>query len=254
MSSAEYWLHGRLYNHDACDLSVRAQAGIEECRLRVTMLALSGSSILFSDDLTQLPEERIRLMQQCMPAFEQAARPLNLFTSDRPDVWHRHVEKAGISWELLALFNFEETQREITVSWEDLGLPPEDRYLVREFWTEAFMGERTGSATLTVPGLAVRLFSLWPVQDHPQYVGTDLHLSQGVAELSALRWDQEQGKLSGTLRRAKGLRGRVYVHVPPSWEIVEASAPIRRQNRGIWAVEVSFEDAEQDWRIRAKKD
>lgn len=253
MSSAEYWLHGRLYNHDACDLSVRAQAGTEECRLRVTMLALSGSSIMFSDDLTRLPEERIRLMQQCVPGIEGAARPLNLFTSDIPDIWHLHVEKAGISWELLALFNFGEEQREIVVPWEHLKRPPEAPYLVREFWTEAFMGIQTGSATLTVPGLAVRLFSLWPLEDRPQYVGTDLHLSQGMAELSTLRWDEDQGILGGTLTRARGIRGWMYVHVPPAWEILRASSPIDRQNGGLWAMEVCFERPEWEWEIRAKR-
>ena len=253
MSAAQYWLHGRLYNHDACDMSVRAQGGTEECRLRATMLALSGSSIMFSDDLTQLPEERIRLMQQCMPGFTQVARPLNLFTSEVPDIWHLHVEHMGLKWELLALFNFGEESREIEVAWETLGLSSDQPYLIREFWTGGFEGAHSGEATLIVPGLAVRLYSLWPVAGRPQYVGTDLHLSQGIAELSALRWDEKHGRLSGVLKRAKGIRGHVYIHLPSSWAIKSASSPVYRQNRGLWALEIHFEESEEDWEVLAQK-
>lgn len=116
MSAAQYWTHGRLYNHDVCDLSVRAAANPEECRLRVMMLALSSSGILFSDNLTVLPEERIELMQKCLPGFPEAARLLNLFTAEVPDVWHLKQRAAGLEWDLLALFNFDQTQRDVAVS------------------------------------------------------------------------------------------------------------------------------------------
>jgi alpha-galactosidase len=261
MSAAQYYLHGKLYNHDACDLSVRADAGTEECRLRVMMLAFSGSSILFSDDLTRLPEERIVMMQQCIPGFPKAARPLNLFTGKMPDIWHLRCAAAGFSpppegagggleWDLLALFNFDETQRGITVSWEDIGLSPGTRCLVREFWTEQFIGEFTVSFTVVVPGLAARLYSIWPSTDRPQYVGTNLHLSQGEVELASLNWDEAAKKLSGTFHRAEGIRGRAYFHVPPSFQIQQASHPVYRQNGGLVAMELSFTQSCLDWELQ----
>ena len=133
------------------------------------------------------------MMQQCIPGFPKAARPLNLFTGKMPDIWHLHCSAADIEWDLLALFNFDETQRGITVSWKDIGMPtcPDEvgantRCLVREFWTEQFIGEFTESFTVVVPGLAARLYSIWPSTDKPQYLGTNLHLSQGEAELVSL--------------------------------------------------------------------
>jgi hypothetical protein len=251
MSSAEYFLHG-LYNHDGCDLSVRAHAGTEECRLRVMMFALSGSSIMFSDDLTKLPEERIVLMQQSMPPFPKAARPINLFTSPIPDVWHLRCKHSDIEWDLLALFNFDETQKAVTISWEDLGLPEDEKYIVREFWTEESLGTASGSATFIVPGLAGRLYSLWNSKDRPQYVGTNLHMSQGEAELVSISWDKEAKKLSGILRRAPGISGKAYYSIPPGWEIHRSSHPMLHQNGGLWAMELSFSDAELAWEIRFK--
>ncbi|MCL4694748.1 MAG: alpha-galactosidase, partial [Candidatus Hydrogenedentes bacterium] len=259
MSSAEYWLHGRLYNHEACDLSIRAQGSTEECRLRATMLALSGSSIMYSDDLTTLPEERIRMMQQTMPAFAQTARPLNLFTAEEPDIWHLHVEQSGIEWELLALFNFSDEERNYSVTWEEMGLQPGTSYLAREFWTDEFKGASQSTFTAAVPGKAVRLFALWPQLDRPQFVGTDLHLSQGQAELAALDWDEKDGRLSGTIRRANGLRGNVYVHVPENWVLEKASVPFRNVGRGLPALDFGFSPGDENFKIsplktgRAKK-
>lgn len=253
MSSAEYWLHGRLYNHEACDLSIRAQGSTEECRVRATMLALSGSSIMYSDDLTTLPEERIRMMQQTMPAFAQAARPLNLFAGSEPDIWHLHVEHNGIEWELLAFFNFSDEERSYSVTWEEMGLQPGTSYLAREFWTDDFKGASTDAFTASVPGKAVRLFALWPEQGRPQFVGTDFHLSQGQAELAKLDWDESKGRLSGTIHRAKGLRGNLYVYVPENWTLEKTSIPAHNLGRGLHALEIAFDTANVKWKVSARK-
>jgi len=247
MSSAQYYLH-ELYVHDACDLSIRAHAGTEECRLRVMMLALSGSSIMFSDDLTKLPEERIIMMQQSIPPFPKPACPINLFTSEMPDIWHIKCSSAGIEWDLLALFNFDENQRQINLSLKELGLL-DGEYIIREFWTEQFVGISSESASFLVPGLSGRLFSFWRSQDRPQYVGTNLHLSQGQAELIDISWDENAKKLSGTFSRAKGIKGKAYFNIPQRCQIKRSSNPIQRQNGGLWAMDLMFNEAKLSWEI-----
>lgn len=248
MSSAQYYLHG-LYNHDACDLSIRGHAGTEECRLRVMMFALSGSSIMFSDDLTKLPEERIIMMQQAMPPFPVAARPVNLFTSEMPDVWHLHCSSAGIEWELVALFNFGENQRSMDVSWNDIGLSDDQFMIVREFWTEEFIGIKSQCFSAVVPGLAGRLYSLWRLSDKPQYIGTNLHLSQGSAELSNISWDENTKKLSGVFNRAKSISGKAYFYIPEYYNIQSSSHRTYQQNGGLWAMDLYFDDSRLDWEI-----
>jgi hypothetical protein len=217
------------------------------------MLSLSGSSVMFSDDLTRLPEERLRLMAQCMPALPRPARPLNLFAADTTDRWHLRVEQAGLRWELVALFNLEEVQKEVEVRWADLGLAPGAPHWVREFWTGAFPGVAADSIRLTVPGLSARLYSLWPLADHPHYVGTDLHLSQGLAELRSISWDAQAGRLSGVLARAPGVRGHLYLRLPEGWAATGASHRLRSLGGGLHALAVEFEAAELPWEIRAHR-
>lgn len=252
MSSAQFWV-GRLYVHESCDMSVRAQGGTEECRLRAMMLAMSGSSIMFSDDMTKLPEERIVLMQQCMPGFAQAARPVNLFKSPMPDVWHMKQSAAGIEFDLVGLFNFSDEAREMNVNFADIGLGADEKILCREFWTGQSLGERTEVVKIQVPGKSARLLSLWKPESRPQFVGTDLHLSQGGAELKDIAWDEQKGVLSGRLRRAKGIRGRFFIRVPQGWEVAEASVPVSALADGICAAEAAFEDAELEWRVAFRK-
>ncbi len=202
-SAGQFWLHP-LYIHESCDMSIRAQGGTEEARLRVMMLLLSGSSIMFSDDLTVLPAERIRMMQQCIPGLRAPARPVNLFTASTPDIWHLHQTVAGIPNDLVGFFNFEEREREMSVTWAELGLPASYLGIAREFWTNEFLPALRGSIAVKVPARAARLVSLWKKRRGPQFLGTDLHLAQGVEALT-------QSPFGGTLRRAPGLTGNVYV-------------------------------------------
>lgn len=253
MSAAEYWLHGRLYNHDACDLSIRTHGNTEECRLRVTMLVLSGSSVMFSDDLTVLPEERLRLMEQSLPGLARAARPVTLFTADEPEVWHLPVETQGCRYDLVAAFNLGAEAKEHRLEWGVLGLEPDEPRLVREFWTGETLGVRSGVTTAMVPAHSVRLYALWPLLGRPQFVGTDLHLSQGLVELAGLSWDEGEGRLAGRLVRAPGIEGRVYLHLPPAWETVSSSAPLRRESGGLWSLPVRFEEKALDWEIRCRR-
>ena len=63
-------------------MSVGNNASVEEARMRLALMTLSGCSISFSDDLRELEPPRIHMMQQCLPAGNPPARPLDLF--ERP--------------------------------------------------------------------------------------------------------------------------------------------------------------------------
>ncbi|MGB9595329.1 MAG: hypothetical protein ACPL7B_03525, partial [Candidatus Poribacteria bacterium] len=145
-------------------------------------------------------------------------------------------------------FNFEENQRQVNVSLKELGLP-ENKYIAREFWTEDFIGIVSESANFLVPGLSARLFSFWQLENRPQYVGTNLHLSQGQAELTDIHWDDNAKKLYGTFSRAKGIKGKAYFNVPQGWQIKHSSCPIQRQNGGLWAMDLIFDEPKLKWEI-----
>ena len=51
-------------------------------------------------------------------------------------------------------------------------------------------------------------------REHPQLVGTDLHISQGGLEVGAETWDADSGELTITLNDLYGREGHLWVHVP----------------------------------------
>jgi hypothetical protein len=251
-SAGQYWLNS-LYNHTACDLSIRVQGSTEECQVRTMMLFFSGSSIMFSDDLTILPEERLVLMQKCMPGLLVASRPVNLFTSLTPDIWHLHQDVSGTKYDLVALFNFEEQDRDLLISWKDLGLPAGEARLAREFWSGRFLGSVSDQMIVPMKAHTGQIISLWKPEVHPQFIGTDLHLTQGSAELNELNWDAATGRLSGTLRRAPGISGHVYAHLADDWTVKTSSGPISGSGPGAVALAVTFTDASVKWWLECEK-
>ncbi|MFA6110669.1 MAG: hypothetical protein WDA75_18065, partial [Candidatus Latescibacterota bacterium] len=156
-------------------------------------------------------------------------------------------------YDLVAVFNLGAEAREHRLEWGLLGLDPDEPRLIREFWTGETLGICRGLATVMVPAHSVRLYTLWPLLGRPQFVGTDLHLSQGLVELAGLGWDEAEGRLAGRLVRAAGIEGRVYLHLPPAWQPVTASYPLRRESGGLWSLPVRFEEKELDWEIRCRR-
>jgi alpha-galactosidase len=63
------------------------------------------------------------------------------------DVWARPLQ--GGSW-AVGLSNQSEQPADITVSWSDLGVPPETKAMVRDLWIKADLGIHTDHYTRTV--------------------------------------------------------------------------------------------------------
>lgn len=253
--AASFFLNGRAYRREVCDMSLRMHAGVEEARLRAALMVLAGTSISFSDELSYLPPSRIRLQKQCLPPGAPPMRPIDLLERDIPSVWHLAVRKEEDSWDVVGLFNFSEREESREVSFERLGLDPESAYAVFEFWEERFLGIRRGGIEVRVPPEACRVLSVRRALDRPQLVGTDMHLLQGYHDLAELRWDAEAGVLSGLWRRAPGEEGKAFFLVPEGWEprfdfpLSSASARLTRVGGLLWMQELTFREAEVRWSI-----
>ena len=253
--AAGWWINDRLYHREVCDMSVRMQADVEEARLRLAMMTLAGCSISFSDELQYLPSSRLRMMQQCLPPGAPTMRPLDLFERANPSIWRLHCGKEGQGWDIVGLFNFEDKPQERSVDFAALGLPAHTDAAVFEFWQQKFEGVHQGSFSMTVPAQSCRVISIRRLLDHPQVIGTDMHLLQGYHELSAEKWDAKSNTLSGVCRRAPGLDGRLIVFVPSAYQpqfdfpLKETSAQLTHLAGPVWAHEIHFNGAEKSWSI-----
>ena len=253
--AAGWWLNDRLYHREVCDMSVRMQGGIEEVRTRAALMTLANCSISWSDELCFLPPSRIRLMQQCMPPGNPPMRPLDLFERDIPSVWHIRATNNCEAWDVVGLFNLTGQPQSRAVSFEQLGLKTNAEQFVFEFWEEKFLGRLKGGLELVLPPESSRILSIRHVTDHPQLIGTDLHLLQGVHEIQSLNWDAKTATLSGVYRRVPGIAGKAFFYLPDGWfpkfefPLSPASAQLTHVEGPIWMQELAFTSEKLAWSL-----
>ena len=253
--AAGWWLNDRPYHREVCDMSVRMQGSAEEVRVRAAIMTLANCSISWSDELCYLPPSRIRLMQQCMPPGNPPMRPLDLFERDIPSVWHIRATNAVESWDVVGLFNFNSQAERRVIDFRQLGLDPNAEHLAFEFWEEKFLGRVKGQLELALPPESSRIVSLRRAAKHPQLIGTDMHLLQGVHEVRQLQWDPAASKLSGVYHRMPGVTGKAFFHLPEGWyprfefPLSPASARLTHVAGPVWMQEITFTDADCAWTI-----
>src|SRR5262249_14674829 len=144
-------------------------------------------------------------------------RPLDIFERDIPSVWHIRAINAVESWDVVGLFNFNPRPETRAIRFEQLGLGPNAEYLLFEFWEEKFLGRAKGGFEFMLPPESSRIVSIRRALDHPQLIGTDMHLLQGVHEVRQLQWDPTTHRLSGVYHRMPGITGQAFFYLPEGW-------------------------------------
>ncbi|NPV07347.1 MAG: hypothetical protein HPY83_05200 [Anaerolineae bacterium] len=283
---------------------------LEEARLRATATFLAGGQVDIGDDLTTLPEERWQVLTATLPPLGRSARPVDLFhpvevlsvdyeglSSGRrggaeaappkvgPRVWHLPLEHEGDRWHLMALFEYDPPERDRSgrsdlITWfrvpmQRLGLDPNGRYWVYEFWGAQFLGHLPrlrlpaayahpgDAAALLLPGdpgllevaffgPAVKLLVIREAREYPWPVGTTFHQSGGT-ELSGITWDEGARTLSGRVMRPAGQHGSITLAgaLPgePAITVSGRAVPWRRTVHGSLTFDVITEGDVTPWEV-----
>jgi len=224
----------------------------DESRCLLTAMALSGSVAKLGEKLVDMLPAWINDYRSVIPVFGHAARPIDLFEREYPEVWHLHVVPseglntggAGPAYEVIALFNWGNNRdltvnpytdmsdqiRNVSVDLGSLGINPDDEYIAREFWSGDVVDIDDARLTRTVQPHSVQLFALRPKTDRPQYIGGNRHVLQGAVEISALSWDAGSKTLSITYDAAPGslkapFTHRLFFRLPAGWSVSRAGVP-----------------------------
>ncbi len=80
-----------------------------------------------------------------------------------------------------------------------LGLNPDKKYYIYDFWNNHLVGILNGRDRLSLPleGQQALVYSVHEVEDHPQFISTNRHIMQGLMELSNVQWNQDRKEYSG---------------------------------------------------------
>jgi hypothetical protein len=222
-----YYFHRRTWMNDADHLCL-ALLTLPQARAVASLIALSGGTVISGDRLYDLDAARLDILTKVLPAYGEAARPLDLFEKDRPELFALPIRTDFSSWWLVGYFNWDEeaeVTRDFVVS--RLGLESATSYLVYDFWEQRLLPAPGGTVRLHFAPASVRLFALHVQHGMPQVIGTDRHYTQGAIELAQVQWDTAHRTLSGIGRGAPGMHWTLTISVPEdlTWQANQRHTP-----------------------------
>lgn len=198
-----YYLHNVAWYCDPDVMLLRSPLTVDQARAWATLQGLTGQALLSSDRLMDLSDERVELMRRVYPPVD--IRPLDLFPSDRNKrIWDLKVNHLGRSYDVVGLFNFDESRTDqIHLKWEDFGLPKDAPVHVFDFWNKEYLGAWDAGMTVSLSPASCRVLTLLPGTDRIQLVSTSRHITQGWVDLTAQLYDQAANLYTGTSKLVK---------------------------------------------------
>jgi Melibiase/Alpha galactosidase C-terminal beta sandwich domain len=199
-----------------------------EARTVVSYVALTGVAYPVGNVMTDLPAERLKLLQQTMPTMPIVPLDLfsrgtesrdNLFRHVRPDYYLNNFpeildlkvnEKSG-TYDVVGLTNWRSEPASRTLSLVDkLGLPA-GSYIAFDFWNQKVLGVVGNELTVDIEPHDTRVLSIQPALGRPQLVGNSRHITGAFSVLDQ-QWDNQ--KLSGTVEPVPGDTYTLWFYLP----------------------------------------
>ena len=239
-------LNGRWWVNDPDCLLVRPDThlSLDEVHTLASAIAMTGGSLLLSDDLPGLPKERLDIARVLLPVTSQRAQVLDLFEQTTPERLRLDMHGPAGDWHVLARFNHQNR----TLPWQfkpsefDLA---DGRYLISSFWEHTHMVAEAGSeaAMPALPPHGCALLAVFPFpQDVCAFAGSNLHFTQGL-ELKSFEVTAENIRLRLELGRTAEGWITLWLPAPPMYA-VGGSQPINWQPAGndFYRFFVNFDD------------
>jgi len=218
---------------------------LAEARTVVSHIALSGVVYSLDSVLSELPEERVRLLKMTLPTLP--IFPIDLFSrgTDMPmwdifkhttpdDYIHNYPEildlkvnaPAGV-YDVAAVTNWRNWTATRPLSFADkLGLSSQSSYVVFDFWSQKLLGVFKGKMEVTVEPHDTRVLLIHPLLPRPQLVGTSRHIS-GAYSIKDVAWEGTNNLLRGTSETVRGEDYTLWFYVPEGTTAAQVRAASR---------------------------
>lgn len=243
------WTHRRFWWMDADNLLVREDQALDAAEVQslVASLAVTGSHLVLGDDLTHVPDERLRWAASLLPRLDGDTLTPDLFAGRHPRLVLQRCDGAAGQHTVAALFNWADKPARLEVSRAALGLPPGVPLLVFDFWrARARLAHADTWETRLIPAHGALLLGLRVLGKGPQLAGTDLHASMG-AEISC--WAIQGAELRFTIDLGREAKGNVWLYTERP--VVEATcdgqciAPVVEGDQGLVRLPVRVRESSE---------
>lgn len=193
-----YHLHGRVWWNDPDPLYVRASMPMNHAQLISAWVTVSGQLSVSSDAYADLPPERLDLLKRTLPSHGLPARPVDLFESDVARIWQVGTGAGAARRDVVGLFNWEERETTIDYALERMGLAAGTEYAAFEYWTNTLLAPFRDRLNVKLAGATSAVLAVRAVAQNPQLLSTSRHITQGLVDVTAERWDARRSELSGS--------------------------------------------------------
>ncbi len=212
----------------------------EEARTIVSFISLTGVAYPVGNVMADLPEERLKLLQQTMPTMPII--PLDLFSrgTDSRDTTFRKTradsyihnypeildlkvnEKSG-KYDVVGFTNWrsEPTNRKISLR-DKLGLDPNVRYVAFDFWNQKVVGVFSDEMAIDIEPHDTRVLLIHPLLPRPQLVGNSRHIT-GAYSVLGQEWDGSKNTLSGTSETVPDAPYTLWFYLPKGFAVEHLS-------------------------------
>ena len=210
--------HKVLWNHLFGELAVDEPRPINEAIAEMTAAALSGGAILCTDPIATLTPLRAAYLAKIFPVINQAATPVDIYDEPFPKIWSLPVSTSQETWYLAAVFNWNDHEDDVYFQLDALGVPESDGFLVHDFWMRQYLGKVSQSVNLlNIPPRSAKLLCFREEQDVPQLLATDIHYTQGSAEILSAGWDSHSQSYLLVCKPLRQAEGTCFIHVPEDY-------------------------------------
>ena len=236
-------LHRRWWVNDPDCLLLDPEMSLtqDEVQSLATVIAITGGALLLSGDLPTIPPERMSIARQMLPVIGLRPRVLDWFDSGTPAHVRLDLEGKAGAWQLLALFNWTDLPQEMTLKLADYGLGPGE-YHAREFWSGKQVQIVNGALPWQIPTHGVALFAVRPAESL-QYLGSNLHISQGL-EVKSWAVSENPRGLTMSLERPGRVAGDITLSLPQPPQRANLNGEViewQSDGEGCYRFPVSFE-------------
>jgi hypothetical protein len=178
-------------------------------------------------------------------------------TQRHSSIWHLPVVKPFGRWDVVGVFNWTGESARRTVEWSRLGLDPNDRLLIWDYWAQEPVNHQPGDKMLEldVAPTSCRLLAIHKDDGRPRFVSSDRHLASGMLDLDDVTWNVADQRLSGrSSHLVKDARFEYVFYIAHPFEIAQVqfgtdSARVRPLGRGFYAVQFTAPAAQVDWHL-----
>ena len=209
------FLHNRWWINDPDCLLVNKESSLtlEEVQTLATVIALTGGSVLLSENMETLSENRLKIAKALIPPINQHAQVIDWMAPGTPSRLRVDLKGAVGTWHLVSYSNWKDQSLDVSLGCEAFNIKSE-KYLVSSFLdsTSWRVGENDMLFSGNILPHATLLLAVRALQEGEGfYIGSNLHISQG---LEIERFQIGEGELNLEFLRGKRLTGYIELSLP----------------------------------------